>query len=41
MDKSIFFLIMGLVCLWLVLNEFYGSGAISRFIVKLIPKAED
>lgn len=40
-DKSLFFLIMALICFWLVLDEFYGQNRISQFIVKMIPKAED
>lgn len=40
-DKSLFFLVMALICFWLVLDEFYGQNLVSRFIVRMIPKAED
>lgn len=40
-DKSLFFMVMALVCFWLVLDEFYGHNYISQFIVRMIPKAED
>lgn len=40
-DKSLFFLVLALALVWLVLDEFYGKGLISKFIVKMIPKAED
>lgn len=41
MDKSIFFLLMGLVCFYLVLAEVYGSMPISKFVLAIIPSAED
>lgn len=40
MDKSIFFLIMSVICFYLVLDEVYGSKAISKFTVAIIPSAE-
>lgn len=40
-DKGLFFLVLSLLCFWLVLDEFYGNGYISKFIVTMIPKAGD
>ena len=40
-DNTLFFLVLSLLCFWLVLDEFYGHKYISQFIVKMIPKAED
>lgn len=39
MDKSLFYLIIALVLLWLVLNEIYGSKLISAFIAKIVPES--
>ena len=39
MDKSVFFLLLSLICFYLVLDEVYGSKAISRFTVAIIPSA--
>jgi len=39
-DNSLFFLVLSLSCFWLVLDEFYGNKYISKFITKLVPKAE-
>ena len=41
MDKSIFFLLMGLICFYLVLAEVYGSMPISKFVLAIIPGAEN
>ena len=41
MDKSVFFLLLSLICFYLVLDEVYGSKAISRFTVAIIPSAEE
>lgn len=41
MDKSIFFLLLSLLCFYLVLAEVYGSMPISRFVISIIPSAED
>lgn len=40
MDKSIFFLLLSLICFYLVLDEVYGSKAVSRFTISIIPKAK-
>lgn len=40
-DNSLFFLILSLTSIWLILDEFYGHNYISKFIIKMIPKAED
>ena len=40
-DKSLFFLVLALICFWLVMNEFYGSRLITQFITTLIPKAQE
>lgn len=41
MDKGLFFLLLSIVCFYLVLDEIYGSKPISRFTVAIIPSAED
>ena len=40
-DKGLFYLVLALICFWLVLDEVYGNQYISKFIVKIIPKAEE
>jgi len=40
MDKSVFFLLLSLICFYLVLDEVYGSKSISRFTTAIIPSAE-
>lgn len=35
MDRSLFFLIAALGCVWLVLDEFYGNRLISLFVSKI------
>ena len=41
MDKGIFFLFLSLICFYIVLDEVYGSKAISKFVIAIIPSAED
>mgnify|MGYP003297217696 CR=1 FL=1 len=41
MDRSIFFLLLALICFYLVLDEVYGNKPISKFTVAIIPSAED
>ena len=41
MDKTIFFLLLALVCFYLVLDEVYGNKAISKFTVAIIPSAKE
>lgn len=41
MDKSLFYLLLALVCFYLVLSEFYGDKYITSAVIKLIPKSED
>ena len=40
-DKSLMFFLLALVCVWLVLDEFYGRNLITKFIVTMIPKASE
>lgn len=40
MDRSVFFLMLSLICFYLVLDEIYGAKAISKFTVAIIPSAE-
>lgn len=40
MNKSVIFLLLALACIWLVLNDFYGTNLITRFIKTAIPTAE-
>ena len=39
-DKGLFYLVLALLCFWLVLDEFYGKRYITNFIVELIPSAK-
>lgn len=41
MDKSIFFLLLAVACFYLVLDEIYGGKAITKFVVAIIPSAEE
>ena len=41
MDKSLLFLLLALCCVWLVLNDFYGSHLVTNFIKTAIPKADE
>lgn len=41
MDKSIFFLLLASICFYLVLAEVYGSMPISKFVIAIVPGAED
>ena len=40
MDKSLIFLILAMACVWLVLNDFYGSNLVTRFIKTAIPTSQ-
>ena len=37
MDKSFLFLILGLGCIWLVLDQIYGNKFIEQFVSNIIP----
>lgn len=41
MDKSMVFLLLALICFFLVLSEFYGQKYISKFVTGIIPGAEN
>lgn len=41
MDKSMFLLLLSLVCFYIVLDELYGKKLISQFVIAIIPSAED
>ena len=41
MDNSLLFFILFLSCLWLVLNEFFGTRYIEKFLAKLVPSWVD
>ena len=41
MDKSILFLLLALACFWLVLDQITGNKYVSKFVVAIIPGAED
>lgn len=36
MDKAMFFLILGLACIWLVLDQFFGNKYIENFTKNVI-----
>lgn len=40
MDKGLLFFVIALVCLWLVLDQFYGGELITQFVVNIMPSAE-
>ena len=39
-DKSIFMLTMGMLCIWLVLDNFYGEKRVNTFLLSLFPALE-
>ncbi|HHI5804614.1 TPA: hypothetical protein ACP6IO_002819 [Clostridioides difficile] len=40
MKKDLFFFILALLCLWLVMDEYWGDKRISSFVVGIIPETE-
>lgn len=36
-DKTIFFITLALVCVWLILDNFYGNKRIDNFVASLFP----
>ena len=41
MDKGIFFLVLAVVCFYLVLDQIYGNKAITKFTTAIIPSTEE
>ena len=41
MDRSVFFLLLSLICFYLVLDEVYGNKPISAYTIAIIPSAEN
>ena len=37
MDKGLFFMTLSLVCVWLILDDFFGQNYITRLVSHLIP----
>lgn len=40
MDRHLMFLIVSFVCMWLVLDFFYGKKYVGTFVASAIPKSE-
>ncbi|MBZ4496126.1 hypothetical protein M1I50_19115 [Clostridioides difficile] len=40
MKKDLFFFILALLCMWLVMDEYWGDKRISKFVVGIIPETE-
>ena len=41
MNKGLFFMLLALICFYLVLDEIYGNKSISKFTKAIIPKSAD
>ena len=39
-DKSLFFITLALICIWVILDNFYGDKKLNRFIVSIFPSLE-
>lgn len=39
-DKSLFFITLAMICIWLVLDNFYGKKRINTFILSMFPSLE-
>ena len=39
-DKSLFFITLALICVWLILDNFYGKKRVNTFILSLFPSLE-
>lgn len=39
-DKSLFFITLGMLCIWLVLDNFYGKKRVNAFILSMFPSLE-
>ena len=37
MDKGLFFMTLSLACFWLILDDFFGKGYITRVVRNVIP----
>lgn len=40
-DKGIFFLLLSIVCFYLVLEEIYGQKIVTSFVKAIIPKSTE
>ena len=41
MNKSILFLILAFVCIWLVLDQVVGNQYLAKFVIAIVPGADD
>lgn len=41
MNKSIFFILLALICFYLVLDEVYGGKAVTKFTLAIVPSARE
>ena len=40
MNKGLFFMLLSLICFYIVLDEIYGNKMITKFTLAIIPSAE-
>lgn len=40
MNKGLFFMLLSLICFYIVLDEIYGKKMITQFTTAIIPNAE-
>lgn len=41
MNKSVFFILLSLICFYLVLDEVYGGKAVTKFTLAIVPSARE
>lgn len=41
MNKSVFFILLALICFYLVLDEVYGGKAVTKFTLAIVPSARE
>ena len=39
-DRSLFFITLALICIWLILDNFYGKKHINTFLLSIFPSLE-
>lgn len=39
-DKSLFFITLALICVWIILDNFYGKKYLNTFLLSIFPSLE-
>lgn len=39
-DRSLFFITLSLICIWLILDNYYGKKRLNTFIISIFPSLE-